>query len=305
MLAAALLASLGSVTACQSAFAGLRLTIATGSSDGVYYQLGSQLATAWSNSLGIARPTVLETAGSLENIHRLRAGTADIAFGSADAITDANAGPRKLRALARIYDDYIQIVVRADLPITALSDLIGRKVSVGPNGSQTQLVANRILQAANVSVAPVGENLNDSIIALSHGRIDAFFWSGGIPTQSIANLDRSVPVKLLDLGNKDSVAVLSAMLKNYPVYSQAVVPAGTYGQGSPQVTTLAVPNVLLVTDRLPDDVADALVRGLFDAAQQLAVVNPAALAIDVHSAIFTEPVPLHPGAEAYYRSAKV
>jgi len=303
LLAAALLASLGSVTACQSEFAGLRLIIATGSSDGVYYQVGSRLATAWANSLDIARPTVLETAGSLENIQRLQAGTADIAFGSADAITDANAGPRKLRALARIYDDYIQIVVRADLPITRLADLAGRKVSVGPIGSQTQLVANRILHTANVNVAPVDENLNDSIIDMSHGRIDAFVWSGGIPTQSLANLDRSVPVRLLDL-SKDS-GVLTAMLQNYPVYSQAVVPAGTYGQGSPQVTTLAVPNVLLVTDQMPDDVAEALVRGLFEAAGQLAVVNTAALAIDVHTAIFTEPVPLHPGAEAYYRSAKV
>lgn len=303
MLTAALLASLGGVAACQSEFPGLRLTIATGSSDGVYYQVGSRLATAWANSLDIARPTILETAGSLANMQRLRDGTADIAFGSADAITDANSGPRKLRALAQIYDDYIQIVVRADLPITKLSDLIGRKVSVGPAASQTQLVANRILQTANVSVAPVDENLNDSIIDLSHGRIDAFIWSGGIPTESLASLDRSFPVRLLDLNNDPGV--LAAMLQRYPVYTPAVVPAGTYGAGSPAVTTIAVPNFLLVTDQMPDDVAEALVRGLFEAAGQLAVVNTAALAIDVHTAIFTEPVPLHPGAEAYYRSAKV
>jgi TRAP transporter TAXI family solute receptor len=302
-LAAALLASLGSVAACQSEFPGLRLTIATGSSDGVYYELGTQLATAWAGALDIARPTVLETAGSLDNIQRLQAGAADVAFGSTDAITDADAGPRKLRALARIYDDYIQIVVRADLPITTLSDLTGRKVSVGADGSQTQLVANRILRTANVTVDPIDENLNDSIADLSHGRIDAFVWSGGIPTQSIASLDRAVGVRLLDL-NKDP-ELMTAMLRDYPVYTPAYVPAGTYGAGSVAVTTLAVPNLLLVTDRMPDDVAEALVRGLFNATGQLAIVNTAALAIDVHTAIYTEPVPLHPGAEAYYRSAKV
>jgi TRAP transporter TAXI family solute receptor len=89
------------------------------------------------------------------------------------------------------------------------------------------------------------------------------------------------------------------------VYGTAVVPAGTYVPGGDAVTTLVVPNFLLVTDRMPDDVAEALVRGLFNAAPHLAVVNTAALAIDVHTAIYTDPVPLHPGAEAYYRSAKV
>ena len=150
VLAAALLASLGSVTACQSAFAGLRLTIATGSSDGVYYQLGSQLATAWASSLGITRPTVLETAGSLENIQRLRAGTADIAFGSADAITGANAGPRKLRALARIYDDYIQVLVQADSKIESLAQLAGHTVAIGSVNSGVQVVADNLLRAAGL-----------------------------------------------------------------------------------------------------------------------------------------------------------
>jgi hypothetical protein len=89
------------------------------------------------------------------------------------------------------------------------------------------------------------------------------------------------------------------------VYGTAVVPAGTYQRGSEAVTTLVVPNFLLVTDRMSDDVAEALVRGLFNATGQLVVVNAAALAIDLHTAIYTEPVPLHPGAEAYYRSAKI
>jgi uncharacterized protein len=291
------------VAGCQSQFPGLRLAIATGSSDGVYYQLGTEMATAWAGELDIARPKVLETAGGPEDIQRLRDGTADIGFGPADAITDPDQGPRKLRALARIYDDYIQIVVRGDLPIHRLADLAGRTVSVGPANSQTQLVANRILRAAGVRVVPVEDSLNDSIFAMRHGRIDAFFWSGGVPTPSIATLDRLVTVRLLDLGT-DPSGVLRTMQTEYPVYGTAVVPAGTYQAGSEASTTLVVPNFLLVTDRMSDDVAQALVRGLFDATNQLAVVNSAALAIDIHTAIYTEPVPLHPGAMEYYRSTK-
>ena len=204
-LALALLACVDVVAGCQSQFPGLHLTIATGSSDGVYYQLGTELATAWAGQLDIDRPKVVETAGGPADIQRLRAGTADIGFGPADAVTDPDQGQRKLRALARIYDDYIQIVVRDDRHIDSLADLANKHVSVGPADSQTQLVANRILRAAHVQgVLPVQDSLNESIAALRAGTIDAFFWSGGLPTESIANLDKSVTVKLLDLGGDPS-----------------------------------------------------------------------------------------------------
>jgi TRAP transporter TAXI family solute receptor len=306
VLALALLAATGTLAGCRGEFAGLRLTVATGSTDGVYYQVGSQLAGIWAGRLGIAAKDVdvLVTAGSPANINRLRAGGADVGFASADAITEPEHGARQLRALARIYDDYIQVVVRAAGPVHRLGDLAGERVSVGPRNSQVQLVANRILATAGVEVVPVRKSLNDSIDALRAGRIAAFFWSGGLPTQSIARLARTVPVRLLDLGGDDS-GVLHRMLDRYPVYGSALVPAGTYGVDNRSVTTLTVPNFLLVTDRMPDDVAEALVSGLFAATGKLAGVNAAALGIDVHSAIYTQPVPLHPGAAAYYRSAKI
>ncbi|HEX4723161.1 MAG TPA: TAXI family TRAP transporter solute-binding subunit, partial [Pseudonocardiaceae bacterium] len=178
-----------------------------------------------------------------------------------------------------------------------------RTVSVGEADSQTQLVANRLLSAAGVRVVPVDDSLAASIVAMRNGGIDAFVWSGGVPTDSIAKLDRSVRVRLLDLGT-DPSGVLRTVQREFPVYGTAVVPAGTYQPGSEAVTTLVVPNFLLVTDLMSDDVAEALVRGLFDSTNQLVVVNTAALAIDIHTAIYTEPVPLHPGAMDYYRSAK-
>jgi hypothetical protein len=304
-LVLALLATVGVLAGCQSSFAGLRLTVATGSSDGVYYQLGSQLAGIWADQLHITRPKVVRTAGSPDNIQQLYKGSADVGFGSADAIGSVKQGPRKLRALARIYDDYIQVVVRDEPAITDLADLTGKRVAVGALNSQVRLVANRILGAAHVhGITAVPLNLNDSITALRTGRIDAFFWSGGLPTQSITKLSRSVPLRLLDLGT-DPSGVLRAMLNKYSVYGTALVPAATYGAGNVSVTTLTVPNFLLVTDRMPNDVAEALVRALFDATGRLVGVNAAALGIDVHSAIYTQPVPLHPGAELYYRSAKL
>ncbi len=122
---------------------------------------------------------------------------------------------------------------------------------------------------------------------------------------SITTLSQRLAVRLLDL-NADPSGVLAKMRAAYPEYSQAVVPDGTYGRGNAPLTTLTVPNFLLVTDRMPDDVAQALVSGLFSATNVLVGVNPhAALGIDMQEAIYTEPVNLHPGAIAYYRGAKI
>jgi hypothetical protein len=305
VLALVTLVAVASLAGCRSRFDGLRLAVATGGTDGVYYQFGSHLADAWAGDLGIPRPAVLTTAGSPQNIDLLRTGAADVGFSSADVIQEHAGGRYPLRALARIYDDYIQVVVRTDAPIRDLADLAGRRVSVGPAHSQVQVVADRVLAAAGVhGMTSVDLSINDSIAALRARRIDAFFWSGGLPTQSITALSASVPVRLLDLGT-DPSDVLHTMLLRYPVYGTALVPGGTYGLDNPSVTTLTVPNFLLATTKMPNDVAEALVNGLFSARAKLTGVTSAARGIDVHSAIFTQPVPLHAGAEAYYRSAKI
>jgi TRAP transporter TAXI family solute receptor len=297
------LVTAGAVLAgCQSQFAGLRLTVAAGSTDGEYYPLGTDMAGIWAEQLGITRPAVLATDGTVDNVSRLRDGTADIGFASADAVGDPEQGARKLRALARIYDDYIQIVVRADSHILRLSDLAGRRVSIGSAKSQVKVVATRLLGAAGVRTATeVEDSLNDSIRDFRAGRIDAFFWSGGLPTKGINDLSKGLPIRLLALDQ----GTLDAMLAKYPVYSAAVVPAGTYGGRNASVTTITVPNFLLATDRMSDDVAQALVSSLFGATGTLVHDDPVALGIDVHNAIYTGSVPLHPGAEAYYRSAKI
>jgi TRAP transporter TAXI family solute receptor len=306
VVAVALLAAL---TGCGNAFAGLRLSIATGGTQGVYFVLGNTLADAWTRQLGMPRPTVLSTAASVDNVDRLRAGTADVGFAAADVASDAaQGGPRPgqhaLRALARIYDDYVQLVVRADLPAHRLADLRGRRVSIGSPNSGVQVIAHRLLGAAGLSEADLHAQqlgIDDSLAALRDGRIDALFWSGGLPTGGVTELARSVPLRMLDLSD-----VVPTLRQRYPVYSSATVPASAYGlPNAGPVTTLVVHNYLLVTDAMSDTVAEALARGIFDAQPALVKANVAARSIDVRSAIETAPVPLHPGAQRFYRAVKV
>ncbi len=287
------------LTGCGSTLEDVKITMATGPQGGVYYSLGNGLADAWNGRLGIARPQVVVTNGSKDNVLRLVNNQAQVGFSQADAIEGVPGGS-KLRALARMHDDYLQVIVRADLPVTKLADLTGRRVSIGARESGVEIIASSLLKATNVTPQQVNLGLDDSAQAMREGRLDAFFWSGGLPTGSITRLTRDLQVRMLDL--KDE---LPPFREQFPAYGSATLPASIYNLPSGPVITLVVRNFLLVTESMPDDVAEALVRQLFEAQPDLVKAHSAARTIEQRSAIETSPVQLHPGAVRYYRDFKV
>lgn len=298
------------LTACTNPTAGLRLTIATGFDGGVYYALGTALADEWSTQTGIEKPVVLRTNGSADNVMRLRNGQANVGIMQADvAATDqeknGSSGHKPL-ALARIYDDYLHIAVRADSPIQSVRDLHGKKVAIGAPISGVEVIATRVLNVAGVTAAPDPPvmshvSLSDSAAQLQKGQIDAFFWSGGLPTKEIRDLANAMPLRLVDMGD-----VMDDIRKEFPYYAAATIPVTTYNlQATRPVTTLIVPNLLMVTNDMSADAAKVLTQGVFEAKGNLAKVASAANSIDQRSAIETRPVPLHEGALEYYREIKI
>lgn len=298
VLAAVLAVVCALVTGCGPDLSGVRLRIAAGVNGGVYDQLAEPLATAWAAQLGMARPEVQVTQGSLDNIARVRSGKADVAFVAGDIATENTAG---LAALARVHDDYLHLIVRADSPITSVAQLRGRRVAIGSPDSGVEYLSKRLLEAAGltapaVDTRPLG--LPEALPALARGDIDAVIWSGGVPTPSITALSSTIGLRLLDI-----TGLVSALRATSPVYRTATIPVTAYHLATP-VTTLVLPNFLVVPASMPDDVAEALVQGLFDARPELVKATGVALSIDVHPAIETSVLPLHPGALRYFRDIK-
>jgi hypothetical protein len=291
-------------SSCTRALSATRLTLATGGSGGVYYALGSALADVWQRELGLSqRPAVLTSAGSPENLSLLASGRADVIFSAADVVEGAGGPPdRAPQALARVYDDALQMVVPSGSPITDVAGLRGRRVSLGATDSGVLVMARRVLDAAGLApdrdLQAVQLGIDASVAALRGGRIDAFFWSGGLPTGAVAALATTQPIRLLDL-----LPQVAALRRRYPVYDVGTVATGTYGITAP-VTTVLVRNFLLVAASMPDELAGALVAALFAQREVLVKASSAGRAIDTRSAIGTQPVPLHPGAQRYYRDAK-
>ncbi len=196
--AAGALGLLAAVPACSSPFTGTRLTLATGGTQGVYFRLGNALADVWQSRLDLdARPEVLSTAGSVDNLQLLASGAANVAISQVDAAADKLASmpaddQRQLRALARIYDDVVHVVVPASSPARSLAGLRGARVSVGAPESGVAVIARRLLAVAGLSpdtdFQTVQLGINDSVAAMERNEIDAFFWVGGLPTEGVSRL---------------------------------------------------------------------------------------------------------------------
>ncbi|MDQ0383112.1 TAXI family TRAP transporter solute-binding subunit [Amycolatopsis thermophila] len=291
----------GGSQACEAGSG--RLTIATGNSGGVYYVLGGGLAQLISKNTGL-KATAAETGASVQNIQQLVGGTYDIAFSLADTAADAVQGkgsfegkPQKVQALARIYPNSTQVLVRTDSGINSVADMRGKRISTGSPKSGTEVIANRLLQAAGLNpdtdVQAQRLDLAKTADGIKSGTIDGLVWSGGLPTAQITDITTTMKgqVKFIDITPQ-----LPALQQINSVYDGGTIPAATYGMPA-DVPTIVVPNLLLVRDDFETGNACAITKLIFDKKAELESVHPAAKDITRETAPKTAPVPLNPGAQ--------
>ena len=286
------------------------LRIASGGTGGVYHAYAEGIAAVVRDALPRLRPTVLTTAASIENLQLVAAGSAEVGFTSADAAADAYRGaapftaPLPVVALGRIYENYLHLVVRPDRAIARVADLRGRRLSLGAPASGTELFATRLLPLVGLDPARDlrAERLDPNVAAdaVATGRLDAMFFSGGIPTAAIADLAHRTPVALVELAS-----FVPALRSRYgEVYVERTIPASAYGLAMP-TPTVGVSNYLVVANAMDERIAYRVIRALFEHRDRLAAAHPAGSGLDRGAAINTLPLPLHPGAARYYREAKV
>jgi TRAP transporter TAXI family solute receptor len=307
-LAVALAASACGGKQDEGAGASRRLSIATGNTTGVYYQLGGAYARVISSNTG-HKTTASETGASVQNIQLLAAGKQDIAFSLLDTAADAVDGkgafqgkPQPVEALTALYPNFTQVVVREGSGIDTIAEMKGKRVSTGSPQSGTEVIANRLLQAAGLDpqtdVKRQRLALDKTVESMKDGSIDALFWSGGLPTPGIKDLftARKGKVRLLDLSRQ-----LRELNRQYgDFYEAGTIPAATYGAG--EVRTIKVRNVLLVKKGFDAALAEQLVRVLFEHRSDLEAASPAAKDIRIQTATQTQPVALNPGAERALRA---
>jgi TRAP transporter TAXI family solute receptor len=284
------------------------ITILTGSTSGVYYPLGNTLSTIFLKAIPDVRSSVQVTQGSVENLRLLEEGNGELAFSLGDSVSaawkgnaEAGFGMRlaKLRGVAAIYHNYVQLVVAEASGIKTLADLKGKRVSVGPKQSGTELNARAIFTAAGVSYSDFARTdylpFGQSAKLIEKGDLDATLQSAGLGVDSIRQLAASVPIKLLNIHNDIVVKIGDEAVV------PAIIPARTYEGQTEKVDTAAIVNFLVTHEGVSADIVYAMTKGIFSNLIQLVQTHPAANGISLKDALTGMPLPLHPGAERYYR----
>ncbi len=284
------------------------INILTGGQSGVYYPLGVALSQIYNQHIPDAKSTAQVTKASAENMNLLQAGRAELAFALADTVADAYQGNAeagfkapltKLRGMSATYNNYIQIVANADSGIRTLADLKGKRISVGAARSGTELNARAVLKAAGLSYddfdkveyLPFGE----SVELMKNRQLDVTLQSAGLGVSSIRDLSTSVKIVVVPIPQDVVEKIGNA------AYQPATIPAGTYEGVTADTPTAAVPNFLVTADSVPDDLVYQMTKVFYENLDTLQAAHNAAKAIKLDNALKGMPVPVHPGAERYYR----
>ncbi|MDR2529901.1 MAG: TAXI family TRAP transporter solute-binding subunit [Synergistaceae bacterium] len=282
----------------------VKIRIATGGESGVYHAYGDALADALERQMNVT-VTAIPSGGSVDNIHLLRNGRAELAFVQNDIMTYAYNGTnlfstegafKDFFAVAALYPETCQIVARRG--IDGITELKGRRVSVGHEGSGTELNALQILEAYNMSYSDIEvDHLSfaASVAAFKEGRIDAFFCTAGVPTPAIRELSAGGEARILNVGDAHAHSLISV----YPYYSRQTIPAGAYPKIGDEAETVAVKATLVASGSLDKEVVAEIVKILFES-EEVAKVSPSGK-IDRESAVEGVLIPLHPAAEAFFR----
>ena len=287
------------------------LSIATGGTGGVYYPYGGGLAKVISEAIPGVEATAEVTAASVDNLKFLRERKADLAFTLADTLADAVAArgafegtPVAARALAVLYSNYTHLVTREESGIRSLEDLRGRVVSTGAPGSGTEIISLRVLAAAGLDpdrdVTRHRLGASESAGALKDGKVDAFFWSGGVPSPAVQDLSHTSGVRMRLVPNE---AALPALRRRFgeDLYFPLTIPASAYPAQDADVRVVGVNNVLVVHEAMSDDLAYAITRAIFEKQAELAAIHPEAAKLTIDTAVTRSPAPFHPGAVRFYQ----
>lgn len=311
LFAAAFVAGCGgsSNTGGQSSGGQKFINIATGGTAGTYFPLGGALAEIWNKNIPGANATAQSTGASVANVNLLKDGKAEVIFVQNDIAYYAYNGTEMfkgnkyedIRGLATLYPETIQIVTTANTGIKSIHDLKGKRVAVGAAGSGTEANARQILEAAGItyndiqvqylSFAEAANNLKD-------GNVDAAFVTAGFPTAAIRDIAAQHKIVLIPLDDK----TVENLISKYPFYTKTVIPANTYSGQTEDVTAVSVKSMLAVSSKLDEELAYQMLKTMYENRDRLiAAHEQSGKQILPETGKEGMSIPLHPGAEKYFK----
>jgi TRAP transporter TAXI family solute receptor len=272
--------------------------------------MGGGMANVLSKHLPGVQATARVTGGSVANLQLIGSGQSEVAFTMVDAALDALKGEQKfkdhkvdVRTLMVLYPNRMHVVTVEGRGIKTMADLKGKRVSTGSPGSASDVMAFRVIEAAGLDKDKdmKRERLGaaESTNAVKDGKIDAYFWVGGLPTSAVTDLAATPGTKLVLVDTADLVSKMNAKYGN--LYSTGVIPAKTYPGQDKDNKVSVVQNILVANAKMPDKTAYDIVKTLMEQKAELVLVHKEAKSFEyANQTKANTPIPWHPGAAKYF-----
>jgi len=286
-----------------------RISIATGGMGGVYFVIGGGIASILTKYAGVEAAAEV-TAASVDNCKLIAAKKSDIGLIMGDTGYDAYKGlgnfkgkPLPLKTLSVLYPNLMHVVTLDGKGIKNVPDLKGKRVSTGAPGSGTEVKALRVLEAGGIDhtkdIKKDRLGAGESAGALKDGKIDAYFWDGGVPTSSVLDLAASPGVNMMLISHDDLIPAMTG--KYGPVYYKSVIPKNVYSGIKYDTNVAAVGNLLMCHKDMDDKLAYDIVKTIFERLKELAAIHKEALNINLKDGGSNKAVPYHAGAAKFFK----
>ncbi len=286
------------------------ISIATGGTGGVYYPLGGGMAAALSKHVPGMQATAEVTGGSVDNLKLIASGKPYIGFSMTDAGLDAYRGEDKfkgnkvpLKTLMILYPNRMHVVTVEGRGIAKMADLKGKRVSTGSPGSATEVMAFRVIEAAGLDkdkdLKRERLGVAESVNAVKDGKIDAFFWVGGLPTAGVTDLANTPGTKLKMIDHAETVAAMNRKYGN--LYIEDSIGKDIYKGMDADNKQATVMNILVAHETMDDKTAYNIVKTIFDRRDDLIASHKEAMNFKLENQrSAASPIPFHPGAVKYF-----
>ncbi|AEA46471.1 TAXI family TRAP transporter solute-binding subunit [Archaeoglobus veneficus] len=286
----------------------IHVTILTGGAAGTYYPIGGAMANVINEHVKGVKATAVTSGASVANARKIGNGEAELALLQNDIAYYAYTGTEmfkdnkieNIRGVATLYPEVVQIVTLKDKGIKTIYDLKGKRVAVGAPGSGTAVAALQILGTVGIDESNTDIrylNFKEVADALKDGTIDAGFIVAGVPTAAVSDIAAVKDVQIVEIPDE----IFQKLSEQYKFYIQYTIPAGSYKGVDEDVKSVAVLAMLATREDMPEDVIYEITKAIFEHRDELVAAHKRAEDITLETALDGMSIPLHPGAEKYYK----
>lgn len=285
------------------------LVMGTGSSGGTYFALGGAMATAMNAKLADAQISISAQASgaSVENMNLINLGEMDLGISMNNVAADAHAGTgaftapvTNVKAIGVVYNEVYQIVANAKTGAKNVEDLKGLKIAIGPAGSGTLGLSQKVFTAAgidpNKDIQPQSDSFGDAATKMQDGHIDAACNVLAVPAASIQEMTTSMELAYINISDE----ILAAIQADAPYFTRKVIPAGTYNGQTEDCNTITCKAALYCRADMDEETVYQITKAFYESGDQIAAAHATGKEVQLEGCLDGITTPIHPGAARYF-----